>query len=90
MDQYIVRGSSDQIKTVFGLGDTAIAFLLILPISFLGAACLTLARRHIEVDAAKVFEAVVLALAAQQTEELALAQEDAGDASAEGGDKGDT
>jgi MFS family permease len=63
------------------------AFLLILPIAFLGAACLMLARRHIEEDAAKVFEAVVLAMAAQQDEELARAQEEA---PAEGGNKGDT
>jgi MFS family permease len=63
------------------------AFLLILPIAFLGAACLMLARRHIEDDAAKVFEAVVLALAAQQDQELARAQEEA---VAEGPDRGDT
>ncbi len=42
------------------------AFLIILPIAFLGAACLMLARRHIERDAARVFEAVALAMAAQQ------------------------
>jgi MFS family permease len=63
------------------------AFLLILPIAFLGAACLMLARRHIEDDAAKVFEAVVLALAAQQDEELARAQEEA---VVEGPDRGET
>ena len=34
------------------------AFLILMPIAFLGAACLMLARRHIEVDAAKVFEAM--------------------------------
>ena len=27
MDQYIVRGSSDQIKAAFGVGDTAIGLL---------------------------------------------------------------
>ena len=47
------------------------AFLIILPIAFLGAACLLLARRHIEHDAAKVFEAVATAMAAQQAEEAA-------------------
>ena len=47
------------------------AFLIILPIAFLGAGCLLLARRHIERDAAKVFEAVVTAMAAQQAEEEA-------------------
>jgi MFS family permease len=50
-----------------------IAFLLIMPIAFLGAACLMLARSHIERDAAKVFEAVVMAMAAQQAEEAAWA-----------------
>jgi len=45
------------------------AFLIILPIAFLGAACLLLARTHIEQDAAKVFEAVVMAMAAQQAAE---------------------
>ncbi len=47
------------------------AFLIILPIAFLGAACLMLARTHIERDAAKVFEAVVLAMAAQRAEAAA-------------------
>jgi len=47
------------------------AFLLILPIAFLGAGCLLLARTHIERDAAKVFEAVVTAMAVQQGGESA-------------------
>jgi MFS family permease len=64
------------------------AFLLILPIAFLGAACLMLARRHIEVDAAKVFEAVVRAMAAEQAEELARSQEEA--PVADGADRGET
>ena len=51
--------------------DYRTAFLIILPIAFLGAACLLLARTHIEQDAAKVFEAVVTAMAAQQAEEEA-------------------
>jgi MFS family permease len=48
-----------------------IAFLIILPIAFLGAGCLMLARTHIERDAAKVFEAVVMAMAAQQAADAA-------------------
>ncbi len=56
------------IAAQFG-GNYRTAFLIILPIAFLGAACLLLARTHIEQDAAKVFEAVVLAMAAQQAEE---------------------
>jgi MFS family permease len=40
------------------------AFLILLPVAFLGAGCLLLARRHIESDAAKVFEAVVTATSA--------------------------
>ena len=69
------------------------AFLIILPIAFLGAGCLMLARRHIERDAAKVFEAVVMAMAAQQAAEAAWdgapgpAQDEAEDA---GGGEGDT
>ncbi|HEY6427083.1 MAG TPA: MFS transporter, partial [Acidimicrobiales bacterium] len=38
--------------------DYRTAFLIVMPIAFLGAACLLLARRHIEKDSAKVFEAV--------------------------------
>ncbi|HWD55265.1 MAG TPA: MFS transporter [Acidimicrobiales bacterium] len=53
------------------------AFLIILPIAYLGAACLLLARTHIEDDAAKVFEAVVLAMAANQAEEAAYAAAEA-------------
>jgi MFS family permease len=73
------------------------AFLLILPIAFLGAAFLMLARTHIEKDAAKVFEAVVLAMAANQAQETAYvveaerarsgAAQDVGDP---GGGEGDT
>jgi len=69
------------------------AFLIILPIAFLGAGCLMLARRHIERDAAKVFEAVVMAMAAQQAAEAAWdgaprpAQDEA---EAAGGGEGDT
>ena len=70
------------------------AFLIILPIAFLGAGCLMLARRHIERDAAQVFEAVVMAMAAQQAAEAAW---DGGSGSAQqeaeaqaGGTEGDT
>jgi MFS family permease len=42
------------------------AFLILMPIAFPGAACLLLARSHIEKDAAKVFEAVVTAMAENQ------------------------
>jgi MFS family permease len=53
--------------------DYRTAFLIVMPIAFVGAACLLLARRHIEQDSAKVFEAVVLAMAANQAEEAAYA-----------------
>jgi MFS family permease len=79
------------------------AFLIILPIAFLGAGCLLLARTHIERDAAKVFEAVVMAMAAQQAEEAAWAEAAQADQAAEpagegqpdedvvaGGDDGET
>jgi MFS family permease len=61
------------IATQFG-SNYRTAFLIILPIAFLGAACLMLARTHIEKDAAKVFEAVVTAMAAQQAEEAEEAE----------------
>jgi MFS family permease len=73
------------------------AFLILMPIAFVGAAFLLLARKHIESDAAKVFEAVVLALAANQAQEAAYAAEaaratgqDAGAAGAPGAVEGDT
>jgi MFS family permease len=53
------------------------AFVIIMPIAFFGAACLLLARTHIEKDAAKVFEAVVTAMAANQAQEAAYAAEEA-------------
>jgi MFS family permease len=62
------------VATEFG-NNFRTAFLILMPIAFLGAGCLLLARTHIEKDAAKVFEAVVLALAAQQAEEAAYATE---------------
>ena len=46
-----------------------------MPIAFVGAGCLLLARSHIEKDSAKVFEAVVLAMAANQAQEEAYAAE---------------
>ncbi len=53
------------------------AFVIIRPIAFVGAAFLLLARTHIEKDAAKVFEAVVMAMAAAQAKEAAYAAEGA-------------
>jgi MFS family permease len=50
------------VATHFG-GNYRVAFALVMPISFIGAACLLAARRHIERDTAKIFEAVVAALA---------------------------
>jgi MFS family permease len=71
------------------------AFLILMPIAFLGAAFLLLARKHIESDAAKVFEAVVTAMAANQAHEAAYAAEEsarlaAQEAGGPGGAKGDT
>ncbi|HEY6474543.1 MAG TPA: MFS transporter [Acidimicrobiales bacterium] len=80
--------------------DYRTAFLIVMPIAFVGAGCLFLARRHIEQDTAKVFEAVVTAMAANQAEEAAYAAAEAGatttavrqDEAADGvdGDDGDT
>jgi MFS family permease len=53
--------------------DYRTAFLIVMPIAFVGAGCLLLARRHIEEDSAKVFEAVITAMAANQAEEAAYA-----------------
>jgi MFS family permease len=58
--------------------DYRTAFLIVMPIAFVGAAFLLLARRHIETDSAKVFEAVVMAMAANQAEEAAYAAAEAG------------
>ncbi len=66
--------------------DYRTAFLLILPIAFLGAWCLMLARTHIEEDASKVFEAVVLAMAAQQAKDASY---EAADAQQDGDGDGD-
>jgi MFS family permease len=46
-----------------------VAFLIVMPIAFLGAGCLLLARSHIERDSAKVFEAVARALEENQAQE---------------------
>jgi MFS family permease len=57
--------------------DYRTAFIIIMPIAFLGAWCLLFARSHIEKDAAKVFEAVVMAMAQNQAQEAAYAAEEA-------------
>jgi histone H3/H4 len=79
------------IATQFG-NNYRTAFLTILPIAYLGAACLMLARKHIEKDAAKVFEAVVTAMAENQAEEAAYAAAEAKrqEVDAPEGDEGDT
>jgi MFS transporter, Spinster family, sphingosine-1-phosphate transporter len=64
--------------------DYRTAFLIVMPIAFVGAGCLLLARSHIERDSAKVFEAVVEAMAANQAEDAAY------EAPAPGGDDGET
>jgi MFS family permease len=67
--------------------DYRTAFLIVMPIAFLGAGCLLLARSHIEKDSAKVFEAVVMAMAANQAEEAALAAQEAPAAPSAQGDE---
>jgi hypothetical protein len=44
-----------------------------MPIAFVGAACLLLARSHIERDSAKVLEAVVRAMAENEADEASYA-----------------
>jgi hypothetical protein len=52
------------IATHFG-GNYRVAFAIVMPISFVGAFFLLAARRHIEADTAKIFEAVAAAQAAE-------------------------
>jgi len=49
------------VATHFG-GNYRVAFSLVMPIAFVGAFFLLAARRHIETDTAKIFEAVAVAL----------------------------
>ena len=60
------------IATAFG-GNFRVAFAIEMPIAFVGAAFLLAARRHIEQDTAKIFEAVVLAIAADQADQAGQA-----------------
>jgi len=53
------------VATHFG-GNYRVAFSIVMPISFLGAACLLAARRHIEQDTAKIFAAIAAALEADR------------------------
>jgi MFS family permease len=55
------------IATSFG-GNYRVAFALVMPVAFVGSGFLLAARRHIERDTSKIFEAVVRALAADQAE----------------------
>ncbi len=66
------------------------AFLIVMPIAFVGAAFLLMARRHIEEDSAKVFEAVVTAMAANQAEEAAYAASGQDEVDGPDGADGDT
>jgi len=56
------------IATQFG-GNYRVAFAIVMPIAFIGSAFLLVARRHIESDTAKIFEAVITAIAADQAEQ---------------------
>jgi len=53
-----------------------VAFLIVMPVAFIGSACLLLARSHIERDSAKVLEAVATAMAANAALERAYAAEE--------------
>ena len=55
-----------------------VAFLLLSPPVFVGAFILLRARKHMDADAARIFEAIVTAMQTQQAEELARAAERAG------------
>ena len=51
-----------------------IAFLILSPPVFIGALILFKARDHLDADAAKIFQAIVTAMALQQAEDAARAQ----------------
>jgi MFS family permease len=61
------------VATQFG-GNYRVAFAIVMPITFVGALFLLVARRHIEADTAKIFEAVVDAMAVEQAEQADRAQ----------------
>ena len=56
------------VATQFG-GNYRVAFAIVMPVTFVGAVFLLVARRHIEEDTARIFEAVVDAMAAEQAEQ---------------------
>jgi MFS family permease len=60
------------VATRFG-GNFRTAFLVVMPVAYVGAAFLLAARRHIEKDTAKIFEAVATAMAADQVEKERIA-----------------
>jgi len=51
-----------------------VAFLILSPPVFIGALILFRARDHLDADAAKIFEAILTAMQAQQAEEAARAE----------------
>ena len=52
------------VASQFG-GNYRVAFSIVMPSAFVGAGFLLAARRHIDRDTAKIFEAVVAAMAAE-------------------------
>ena len=64
------------VKTASGnvVGDYRTAFLIVMPLALIGAGFLLEARKHIEADSAKIFEAVAAAMVAEQAEAAAHAE----------------
>ena len=56
--------ATSAVATAFG-GDYRVAFSILMPLTIVGAVFLLAARRHIEEDTAKIFQAVVTAMAAE-------------------------
>lgn len=56
--------ATSAVATSFG-GNYRVAFSILMPLTIVGAVFLLAARRHIEKDTAKIFEAVVTAMAAE-------------------------
>jgi MFS family permease len=65
--------ATSYVATQFG-GNFRTAFLIVMPVAYVGAYLLWVARKHIEPDTAKIFEAVIRAMALEAEREAAAAE----------------
>jgi MFS family permease len=63
------------VATQFG-GNYRIAFAIVMPAAFIGAAFLLAARRHVDADSAKIFAAIAAAMQAEQATSTPVASEE--------------